>query len=244
MGGGTSSSLPDKLDSDLCQQLCGEQYRAEIFDSLKGEDGLVDKSVFIRYVQLRNSSSLSSNSSHVRERAFKDIFKAYSHPNKGLTLVHYLQLLRDLRWMNAKFPSTQATVLFDENKDPIHLLTYDLFRGKVLAAIAAAKEWDMPKLLNRLAKHDSAIMAAYVAKKFSDKTPMQGISEAAVTEEEPAFPVELVSDIRVEAAIKLQSILRQRSSSILLKDMKNVCLLNDVCRSKIKFIFFIFVIVR
>lgn len=223
MGGATSASLPDQLDAEACSRVCGDQFKQEVFDELKGEDGLVDKVAFIRYVQLRNSSSLSNNTAHVRERAIKDIFKAYAYPTTDLSSNRFLQLMRDLRWMNGKFPSTQASAIYGKYNGVDNLVAYDTFRNPVLSDVAAAKEWDMSKLLTRLARHDSAIMAAYVSRKFTEKGHMDRISEI---EPEPAPLVERsqsgVPDVRQEAAIKLQSLVRQRSSSKVLNDKKNV----------------------
>ena len=220
MGGTTFSSLPDKLDSDACAQICGDQFKPEVFDSLKGDDGLVTKEAFIRCIQLRNSSSLSSNSAHVQERALKDIFKAYSHPNSGLNSTHYMQLLRDLRWMNAKFPSPQAAAIFDKYVQEFEQLSYDAFRHHVLPDIAAKKEWELSKALSRLSRHDSAVMAAYISKKFLVHSQLQNIAKGAGDAVQDADTE--VTDAQREAAIKLQSLQRKKSSSKLLKELRNV----------------------
>lgn len=220
MGGTTFSSLPDKLDSEACAQICGDQFKPEVFDSLKGEDGLVEKEAFVRYIQLRNTSSLSSNSAHVQERALKDIFQAYSHPNCGLNKVHYMQLLRDLRWMNAKFPSPQASAIFDEHVQEFEQLNYDTFRHQVLPAVAAKKEWEVSKALSRLSRHDSAVMAAYISKKFLSHSQLDLIAEGTVDAVEGG-DIE-VTDAQRDAAIKLQALQRKKSSSKLLKELRNV----------------------
>lgn len=221
MGGTTSNALPDRLDVQECSRVCGDKFKPEIFDSLKGEDGLVEKEAFIRYVQLRNTSSLSTNSQHVRDRLYQDIFRAYAYPNKSLSMTHYMQLLKDLRWMNAKFPSAQAAAVFERHvTSRPAVLSYDVFKKDVLSDIATQKEWTMKKLLERLSHHDSTIMAAYVERKYRAPSHMTPIAEGDRT---PAEWVESpVSPEQRAAAIKLQNMMRQKTSSKLLKELRNV----------------------
>lgn len=225
MGGTTSALLPEYLDEGACAQICEDKFSQEVFDSLKQENGLVAREAFVRYIQMRNTSSLSSNSSHVRDGAMKDIFRAYSYPAKELCSTRYLQLLRDIRWMNAKFPSKDAVALFDAHKNENECVTYDIFLGPVLEEIAQKKEWEKEKALKRLSRHDSATMAAYVTRNISGRGNMDTVQELY---EAPTTPVPVdrsssgVPCLQETAAIKLQSMLRQKSSTKVLKELREV----------------------
>jgi hypothetical protein len=219
MGGTTSACLPDKIDAVTCAQICGTKFSQTLFDSIKGDDGMVEKDAFIRYIQLRNTVALSTNSEHVREGIVKDIFKAYCYPNrKELSADQFLQFLRDIRWMNSKFSSKDAVDLFEKHKEESGLISYPIFRKELLDEISEKKQLDEEAILSRLSRHDSAIIAAYLTRKMRASLLLPAILETPG----PVSVKKSELDLQQDAVIKLQSMLRQGNSARLLRELRDV----------------------
>jgi hypothetical protein len=207
MGGASSVALRQDRQyyslEDL-QQIFGPFFDTKVFDELKNDEGFVS--------HLDAQQHLSNRLQEQHELTLVEIrrlFKIYC-PTGDLSNKALLNMLRDARLLKKKgFTARDSDLLFERAKSQQEIMcktfNYIQFIQDIIPMIAEKANLSRDRVLHQLAciDHES----------LDDEVPQLTLPQ----------PKAANSDEREKAAIRLQSMTRQKSASARVAALKNVC---------------------
>lgn len=148
------SALPEKLSLDELKNLCGNEFKEDLYHALKDGDGTVNKDKFL---------AIATNS---QEREVMNLFFSFvGMKSKEMESKTFVKLCKDCKLMNKKnFTSTDCDLLFSKTKAKLSLSSkgvgYTVFRDYLLPGVAEKKGVSMEKLIEKLAQSEGPVLHA------------------------------------------------------------------------------------
>ena len=209
MGAAASiTQLPEKLNEEIARSVCGANFDQILFDAAKDGDGVVDRDQFLK--------------NYAEESEIRRVFAAYS-PQGSLDSRTYIKLCRDMKFLNKKFSSGEADLIFSKVSHAHPQINYSIFRHQILVDIASKKEVGVDKLLQKLATSEGPVLHATTAEKvrFHDD---QSTFTGTHTENKNHFKndIQAAGPSEHNAALKVQNVQRTKIAQKQVKELKEV----------------------
>ncbi len=214
--GAAASALPDKLSEEQLKAICGDKFDQSVYDSLKDQEGFVQRDQFLAVSGLGKGSSTADHEAEARH-----VFNAYSH-NSDMDSRTFIKLCKDLKFLNKKFSSGDADLIYQKAKAKHGAVTYEVFRQEILVDMAVRKEIDVSKLLGKVAASDGPVLHATAADnvRFHDDTSTY--TGAIAKNENFKNDLTQAGDEHHNAALKLQKVQRGKNAQRQVEELKQV----------------------
>ena len=148
MGSGASATLSERLTEDDVRSVCGDSYNFRFFQCLKGEDGLVDRDMFLTIAADR------------KEQEVALLFLSFCRgENVSMDNNTFVQFCRHGKLFSKKRfnrrhvdTKTQSCAKSDLSATLVFPMSYRSFRFSVIPIIAVISGHEVAELINRLAR--------------------------------------------------------------------------------------------
>lgn len=223
--GGAVASLPDRLSEDELKNICGDRFDQAVYDSLKEEDGFVDKSKFLEASGLGTAPAGASGATP-HEAEARNVFAAYCEKTHGvMESKTFNKLCKDLKFLNKKFTSGAADLVYTKSKGKHPSITFEIFRDEILVEMALKKECTVEQLVNKIALSDGPVLHGTVADKVKFHDDTSTYTGAIAQNGNFKNDVSAAGDEENKAALKLQNVQRVKQAKAHVENLKDVCVL-------------------
>lgn len=220
--GGAVASLPDKLTEEELKNICGDRFDQAVCDSLKDEEGFIDKAKFLEASGLGAPPAPATG--HVSHEAeARHVFTSYCEKTHGvMESKTFIKLCKDLKFLNKKFSSGEADLIYTKSKGKHPSITFEIFKDEILAAVAEKKGVSVDVLINKIAASDGPILSGTVADnvKFHDDTSTY--TGAIAKNENFKNDISAAGADENNAALKLQNVHRVKQAKAHVENLKEV----------------------
>lgn len=222
--GGAVASLPDKLTEEELKNICGDRYDSAVYESLKDESGFVDKAKFLEASGLGappEAAPATGGTPPSHEAEAEHVFGHYC-PKGDMESKTYIKLCKDLKFLNKKFTSGAADLVYTKAKQKNGTVTFKVFREEILVDMAGKKGCDVTVLVNKIAASEGPIIHATAADnvRFHDDTSTY--TGAVAKNENFKNDVTAAGADENNAALKLQNVHRVKQAKQHVSNLKEV----------------------
>ena len=207
MGGGVSTNIDLKdeyLSLKEAKELFGDQFDQYVFNTLKNEHGQVKRD------DVKNVVSISLKLVETTlNRAVHAVYVHYAGEHGEMKTRQFCDMCRDAKVLNkAKFSNADANILYGkilkQQRTPAKIMSFELFRKDAIPAISA--------------KH--GVEEAVILSKFGGiSLPQENVFDESLRETVDSGPE---TSEQNKAAVKLQSLTRQKSAAKEMEELKKV----------------------